>query len=159
MPTFPRWGKVTWVRARNLILRPPILDTRRGGSKVLTFRGHPRPLGGPSALWRVNSAHKTDLGRVTVLLEASMGDQKMLHLFALFQLRIKPLSNEHTWWLYLLETVWLMYLSMSALALKKLSVGNMGDQKQLRLFSLSSYVQNNYLNDIADACLCWERFD
>ena len=107
----------------------------------------------------VHSAHKTDLGRVTVLLEASLGDQKMLHLFALFQLRIKPLSNEHTWWLYLLETVWLMYLSMSALALKKLSVGNMGDQKKLRLFSLSSYVQNNYLNNIADACLCWERFD
>ena len=93
----------------------------------------------------VHSAHKTDLGRVTVLLEASMGDQKMLHLFSLFQLRIKPLSNEHTGWLYWLETFWLMYLSMSALTLKKLSVGNMGDQKKLRIFSLSSYVQNNYL--------------
>ena len=52
------------------------------------------------------------------------------------------------------------YVSLNvSLALKKLSVGNMGDQKKLRLFSLSSYVQNNYLNNIADACLCWERFD
>ena len=50
-------------------------------------------------------------------------------------------------------------ISQCHLALKKLSVGNMGDQKKLHLFSLSSYVQNNYLNDIADACLCWEWFE
>ena len=56
----------------------------------------------------------------------------------------------------------LAYVSLNinvSLGLEKLSVGNMGDQKKLRLFSLSSSVQNNYLNDIADACLCWERFD
>ena len=41
----------------------------------------------------VHSAHKTDLGRDT---EASMSDQKMLQLFSFLQLRIKPLSNEHT---------------------------------------------------------------
>ena len=33
---------------------------------------------------RVHSPHKTDLGWDKVLLEANMGDQKMLHLFSFF---------------------------------------------------------------------------
>ena len=39
---------------------------------------------------------------------------------------------------------------MSALALKILSEGNTGDQKKLRLVSLSIYVGNCYLLNILD---------
>ena len=50
-------------------------------------------------------------------------------------------------------------LCMSALALKITSEGNTGDQKKLCLFSLFSYIFNNYRMNIIDACLGWERFD
>ena len=47
-------------------------------------------------------------------------------------------------------------LYMSALALKILLEGNTGDQKRLRLFSLSLNVYNCYLMNILDGCLCWK---
>jgi len=49
-------------------------------------------------------------------------------------------SNEHTWCLSWLETVWLNYLCMLALVLKNLSDGNTDVEKMLHLFSLSIYV-------------------
>ena len=53
VPNFPPGGKVTWLRIRQWILRPSTLDKRRHGSKVSTFRGHPRPLRCHPAQWRV----------------------------------------------------------------------------------------------------------
>ena len=50
------------------------------------------------------------------------GDQKRLRFFFLFPLMFK--------------------IAMSALALKILSEGNMGDHKKLRVVSLSTYVWN-----------------
>ena len=75
------------------------------------------------------------------------------------QLCWELLSNEHTWSLSSLETFGRNCLCVSALALKILSEGNPGDQERLRLFSLSSYVENRYLMKILYACLRWKRLE
>ena len=75
------------------------------------------------------------------------------------QLCWELLSNEHTWSLSSLETFGRNCLCVSALALKILSEGNPGNQERLRLFSLSSYVDNRYLMNILYACLRWKRLE
>ena len=68
------------------------------------------------------------------------------------------LSDEHTWWVSELQMIQGDSLCMSALALKILLEGNTGDQKRLRLFSLSLNVYNCYLMNILDGCLCLKWF-
>ena len=43
-----------------------------------------------------------------------------------------------------------------SLGLEKLSEGNTGNQKNLPLFSLSIYIENNFLMDIRDARAGWK---
>ena len=56
------------------------------------------------------------------------------------QLHLELLSKEHTQWLSQYKMIYLKCLYMSALLLKILLERIMGNQKKLRLFSLSSYV-------------------
>ena len=81
-----------------------------------------------------------------ILLEGNTGDQKRLrtHLFYLsFNDKDCYLMNILEACLHLkLLTFGRNCLCVSALALKILSEGNPGDQERLRLFSLSSYVEN-----------------
>ena len=66
-------------------------------------------------------------------------------------------SNGHTLCLSLSETIEGNCLCMSALALKKLLEGKMGNQKKLRIFLFSSYVYNYTPMKKLDAYLHWKQ--
>ena len=95
----------------------------------------------PESLDMVRSfAPQTDLGWADHFWRAVYGRSKDAASVFMNQLCLYLQSNEHTWCLSWLETVWLNYLCMLALVLKNLSDGNTGVEKMLHLFSLSIYV-------------------
>ena len=54
----------------------------------------------------------------------------------------------------------LTYVSLNvSFGLEKTVGGKYGRSIEAAPVFFVSYVQNNYLMNIADACLCWERFD
>ena len=71
------------------------------------------------------------------------------------QLCRELLADEHTLCLSSLETFGVNCLCVSALGLKNPFEGNMGDQEQLCLFSLPSFVWNYYLINILNTRLYW----
>ena len=71
------------------------------------------------------------------------------------QLCRESLADEHNLCLSSLETFGVNCLCVSALGLKNPLEGNTGDQEQLRLFSLPSFVWNYYLINILNTRLYW----
>ena len=114
---------------------------QRALNLINAFKTYCRKKLWPESLDMVRSfAPQMDLGWADHFWRAVYGRSKDAASVFMNQLCLYLQSNEHTWCLSWLETVWLNYLCMLALVLKNLPDGNTGVEKMRHLFSLSIYV-------------------
>ena len=130
------WKK-QWAPVNVRIVNP----FKRALNLINAFLNYCRKKSWPESLDMVRSfATQTDLGWEDHFWRAVYGRSKDAASVFMNQLCLYLHTNEHTWCLSWLETVWLNYLCMLALVLKNLSDGNTDVEKMLHLFSLSIYV-------------------